>query len=136
MSMIGDTLCSPQNVVQLPPIHLTEPTLSIEIMVNNGPFVGKDGKHVTMNKIRDRLNEEKRANISLKIEEVEGREDAIRVCGRGELHLAVLLEAMRREDYEFTISKPKVILKEIDGATAGADGSGAHRSTSRIIQAL
>ena len=114
---IGDTLCSPTNVVQLPPIHLTEPTLSIEIMVNNGPFVGKDGKHVTMNKIRERLQQEKRANISLKIEEVTGREDAIRVCGRGELHLAVLLETMRRENYEFVISKPQVILKEINGTT-------------------
>lgn len=113
--MIGDTLCAPEQIVQLPPISLAEPTLSVEIMVNNGPFVGKDGKHVTMNKIRDRLQQERRANISLKIEEVEGREDAIRVCGRGELHLAVLLEAMRREEYEFTISKPKVILKTIDG---------------------
>ena len=112
---IGDSLCHPDKVVQLPPIALTEPTLSIEIMVNNGPFVGRDGKHVTMNKLRDRLNQEKRANISLKIEEIPSREDAIRVCGRGELHLAVLLEAMRREGYEFVISKPQVILKEEAG---------------------
>ncbi len=114
--MIGDTLCDPSHIVQLPPIHLAEPTLSIEMMVNNGPMVGKDGKHVTMNKIRDRLMLEKRANISLKIEEVEGRDDAVRVCGRGELHLAVLIEAMRRENYEFILSKPKVILKKVDGA--------------------
>ncbi len=113
--MIGDTLCDPSHVVQLPPITLAEPTLSIEMMVNNSPMVGKDGKHVTMNKIRDRLLLEKRANISLKIEEVEGADDAIRVCGRGELHLAVLIEAMRREEYEFTLSKPKVIIKKIDG---------------------
>lgn len=112
---IGDTLCSPENIVQLPPISLAEPTLSVEIMVNSGPFVGKDGKHVTMNKIRERLNQEKRANISLKIEEIAGREEAIRVCGRGELHLAVLIEAMRREGYEFVISKPQVILKETNG---------------------
>ena len=112
--MIGDTLCDPSHVVQLPPITLAEPTLSIEIMVNNGPFVGKDGKHVTMNKIRDRLLQEKRANISLKIEET-FRDDAARVSGRGELHLAVLLEAMRRENYEFTISKPQVIVKEVNG---------------------
>ncbi len=110
---IGDTLCDPANPVQLPPIHLAEPTLNIEVMVNNGPFVGKEGKHVTMNKIRDRLLQEKRANISLKIEQK--REDAMEVCGRGELHLAVLLEAMRREGYEFLISKPKVILRTIDG---------------------
>ncbi len=113
--MIGDTLCKKENVVRLPSIALSEPTVSVEMMVNNGPFVGKEGKHVTMNKIKDRLLKEKRANISLKIEEVEGKEDAMRVCGRGELHLAVLIEAMRREGYEFTISKPKVILKTIDG---------------------
>jgi len=112
---IGDTLCDPNQVVQLPPITLAEPTVSVEFMVNNGPFVGKDGKHVTMNKLRDRLQKEKRANISLKIEEIPGRDDAIRVCGRGELHLAVLIEAMRREGYEMTISKPKVITKEVDG---------------------
>jgi GTP-binding protein len=111
--MIGDTLCSADRVVQLPPIALAEPTLSIELMVNTSPFVGRDGKHVTMNKIRDRLRQERRANISLRIEE--HKEDAIRVCGRGELHLAVLIEAMRREDYEFAISKPQVILKEENG---------------------
>jgi GTP-binding protein len=110
---IGDTLCDPTNIVQLDPIHLAEPTLAIEVMVNNGPFVGKEGKHVTMNKIRDRLLQEKRANISLKIEQK--RDDSMEVCGRGELHLAVLLEAMRREGYEFLISKPKVIMKMIEG---------------------
>lgn len=112
---IGDTLCDPNKVVQLPPITLAEPTVSVEFMVNTSPFVGKDGKHVTMNKLRDRLQKEKRANISLKIEEIPGRDDAIRVCGRGELHLAVLIEAMRREGYEMAISKPKVITKEVDG---------------------
>ncbi|MBS0616505.1 MAG: translational GTPase TypA [Verrucomicrobia bacterium] len=111
--MIGDTLCDPTQVVQLPPINLSEPTLSIEISVNNGPFAGREGKHVTMNKIRDRLLQEKKANISLKIEMK--RDDSVEVCGRGELHLAVLLEAMRREGYEFIISKPRVILKTIDG---------------------
>lgn len=112
---IGDTLCAPEHVVQLPPIHIAEPTLSIEISVNTGPFVGKDGKHVTMNKIRERLMQEKRANISLKIEECSGRDDSIRVCGRGELHLAVLIEAMRRENFEFILSRPQVICQTIDG---------------------
>jgi GTP-binding protein len=110
--MIGDTLCDPNHIAQLPPIHLAEPTLAIEIMVNNGPFVGKEGKFVTMNKIRERLLQEKKANISLKIEQK--KEEAVEVAGRGELHLAVLLEAMRREGYEFLISKPKVILKTIN----------------------
>ncbi|MBP7073908.1 MAG: translational GTPase TypA [Rhabdochlamydiaceae bacterium] len=110
---IGDTICSPTQIIQLPPIHLAEPTLTIEVMVNNGPFVGRDGKNVTMNKIKDRLTQEKRANISLKIDM--SREEAIEVSGRGELHLAVLMEAMRREGYEFVISKPRVIIKDIDG---------------------
>lgn len=113
---IGDTLCHPDQVVQLPPITLAEPTVSVEFMVNTSPFVGRDGKHVTMNKLRERLQKERRANISLKIEEIPGRDDAIRVCGRGELHLAVLIEAMRREGYELAVSKPKVITKEVDGA--------------------
>lgn len=112
---IGDTLCNPHEIKQLPPITLGEPTLSIEIMVNSGPFVGRDGKHVTMNKIRERLQQERRANISLKIDEVASKEDSIRISGRGELHLAVLLETMRRENYEFVISKPQVILKESNG---------------------
>ena len=109
---IGNTLCDPDHIHQLPPIELGEPTVSVEFIVSNSPFVGKDGKHVTMNKIRERLEKERRANISLKIEELEGREDAIRVCGRGELHLAVLIEAMRREDFEFSISKPQVIIRD------------------------
>jgi GTP-binding protein len=112
---IGDTICDPNQILQLPPITLAEPTVSVEFMINTSPFVGRDGKHVTMNKLRERLMKEKRANISLKIEEIAGRDDAIRVCGRGELHLAVLIEAMRREGYEVAISKPKVITKEVDG---------------------
>ncbi|MCX6990678.1 MAG: translational GTPase TypA [Chlamydiae bacterium] len=113
--LIGDTLCDPTKIVQLPPIFLAEPTLSIEMSVNNGPLVGRDGKNITMNKIRDRLMQEKRANISLKIEESDNRDDSLRICGRGELHLAVLIEAMRREGYEFVISKPQVIIKKVDG---------------------
>ena len=112
--MIGDTLCDPNKVVVLPRIKLDEPTVSIDISVNNSPFVGKSGKHVTMNKLRDRLEKEKKANISLRIEDFPDL-DYVTVSGRGELHLAVLIEAMRRESFEFSISKPRVILKEIDG---------------------
>lgn len=111
---IGDTLCDPAKITRLPRIKLDEPTVSIDITVNNSPFVGKSGKHVTMNKIRDRLEREKRANISLRIEEQEDQ-DNITVSGRGELHLAVLIEAMRREGYEFSLSKPRVITKEENG---------------------
>ena len=113
--MIGDTLCDPNNIQQLPPITLSEPTLSVDIVVNSGPFAGQDGKHITMNKIRERLQREKKANISLKIDEDTEREDSVRVSGRGELQLAVLIEAMRREGYEFLVSKPQVIIKKIDG---------------------
>jgi len=112
---IGDTLCDPSNIIRLPRIKLDEPTVSIDITVNNSPFVGKSGKHVTMNKIRARLEKEKRANISLRIDLSETEQDKITVAGRGELHLAVLIEAMRRENYEFSLSKPRVVTKEIDG---------------------
>lgn len=110
--MIGDTLCDPNEIVHLPRIKLDEPTVSIDLTVNNSPFVGRSGKHVTMNKLKARLEKEKRSNISLRIEE---SDDSVTVAGRGELHLAVLIEAMRREHYEFSISKPKVIVKDIDG---------------------
>lgn len=111
---IGDTICDPKKIIHLPRIKLDEPTVSIDVTVNNSPFVGKSGKHVTMNKIRDRLEKEKRANISLRIED-EADQDKITVSGRGELHLAVLIEAMRRENYEFSISTPRVIIKEENG---------------------
>lgn len=113
--MIGDTLSDPANVIRLPRIKIDEPTISIDMTVNSSPFVGKSGKHVTMNKLRDRLAKEKRANISLRIENSSTDQDKITVAGRGELHLAVLIESMRREGYEFSVSKPKVIIKEIDG---------------------
>lgn len=112
---IGDTLTDPKKIVRLPRIKLDEPTVSVDLTVNNSPFVGRSGKHVTMNKIRARLEKEKKANISLRIEEDPGEVDKITVSGRGELHLSVLIEAMRREDYEFSVSKPRVIVKEING---------------------
>lgn len=113
---LGDTISQDGAVEPLPPIALDEPALSIEVRVNNGPLAGRDGKHVTFSKIKERLLKEKRSNISLIIEEVSGANEAMRVCGRGELHLSVLLEAMRREGFECTVSKPRVIIKEIDGA--------------------
>ena len=109
---IGDTLCDPNHIYQLPSIELGRSTLSIEISVNSSPFVGQDGDHITMNKIRTYLLQEKKSNISLNVEEIEGREDAIRVTGRGELHLSILIESMRRARYECLVLKPQVILKE------------------------
>jgi len=112
---VGDTLCDPNTITILPQIHLDEPTVSIDISVNTSPFVGRSGKHVTMNKIRERLEREKKANISLKISF--GDSDAITIAGRGELHLSVLIEALRREGYELSLSKPRVIFKEEQGQT-------------------
>ncbi len=112
---IGDTLCDASKIVRLPRIKLDEPTVSVDFMVNSSPFVGRSGKHVTMNKIRDRLAKEKRSNISLRIEDSKTEQDRITVAGRGELHLSVLMETMRREGYEFSVSKPQVVTKEVDG---------------------
>lgn len=111
---LGDSLCDPLNPVVLPKVQIDEPTVSINVMINSSPLVGQDGKHITFNKIKERLYKEKRSNISLQITEPEGQQEAITVSGRGELHLAVLIEAMRREGFELSISKPRVILKEID----------------------
>jgi GTP-binding protein len=114
-AMIGDSLCQLGHLVQMPPIHLDEPAVSIQVMINSGPLVGKDGKNVTFNKIRERMEKEKKSNISLRIEDSSERNETITVAGRGELHLSVLLESMRREGFEMTVSKPQVILKEIEG---------------------
>lgn len=114
---IGDGLCSPDSEAVFEPIDLDEPTVSIDIMVNSGPLSGKEGKFLTMSQIRQRLTKEKRANISLQIEldnTIDGVERA-KVSGRGELHLSVLIEAMRREGFELTFSKPVVLSKEING---------------------
>ncbi len=112
--IIGDTLCSPEKIVKLPRIKLEEPTVSIDICVNSSPFVGRSGKHVTINKIKERLEREKKANISLKID-LTSSQDKISVAGKGELHLAVLIEAMRRDNFEFSLMKPRVITKMIEG---------------------
>ncbi|HRW58428.1 MAG TPA: translational GTPase TypA [Chlamydiales bacterium] len=114
---IGDLFCNEKNTKTPSPISIEEPTLSIDIMVNSSPFAGRDGKNLTMNKIKDRLLHEKKSNVTLKIDLPEKEIDKITVSGRGELHLAILLEAMRREGYEITVSKPQVILKQIDGQT-------------------
>lgn len=111
---LGDTFCHPSAPKQLPAIQIDEPTISVDLSVNTSPFVGRGGKHVTINKLRERLDRERRANISLRIEN-DPQKDYITVAGRGELHLSVLIEAMRRDGFEFSVSKPKVIIKQIDG---------------------
>lgn len=116
-AMIGDTFCDPNHVVQLPPIHIAEPVVSIDIRVNSSPFVGRSGKHVTMHKLRERLEREQKMNISLTIDLSSADQEVITVAGRGELHLSVLIETMRREGYEMSIAKPRVIFKEENGTT-------------------
>ena len=111
---IGDTLCSPQCIEPLPFVKIDEPVLSMTFSVNDSPFAGKDGKYVTSRHLRDRLYRELDSNISLRVEDTDTTE-AFKVSGRGELHLSVLIENMRREGYEFQVSNPEVILKEIDG---------------------
>ena len=111
---IGDTLADPENPETLPTINIDEPTLSMMFMVNNGPFAGKEGQYVTSRHLRDRLMKEKETNVSLRIQETDSP-DTFEVCGRGELHLAILIETMRREGYEFSVGKPQVIYKNIKG---------------------
>ncbi|WP_352400741.1 translational GTPase TypA [Anaerotignum sp.] len=112
--MIGDTICSPEKPEALPFVKISEPTLSMNFAVNDSPFAGQDGKYVTSRQLRDRLFKELNTDVSLRVEDTESM-DCMRVSGRGELHLSILIETLRREGYEFQVSKPEVLLKEIDG---------------------
>jgi len=111
---IGETVCDTDKVEALPFVHIDEPTISMMFMVNNSPFAGKEGKFVTSRHLRARLFKEVETNVSMRVEETESA-DCFKVYGRGELHLSILIENMRREGYEFQVSRPKVIFKEIDG---------------------
>ncbi len=111
---IGDTICLKDHIEPLPPIHIERPTLSMNFLVNNGPFVGKSGKFLTSRHLRERLERELETNVGLLVEELPNS-DGFKVSGRGELHLSILLENMRREGYELCVSKPEVLLEERDG---------------------
>jgi GTP-binding protein len=114
---IGETLADPENPVALPPIQVEEPTVKMTFGVNTSPFAGKEGKWGTSRKLRDRLLDELRKNVALRVEETE-RPDIFIVSGRGELHLAILIETMRREGYEFQVSRPEAIFKQgVNGET-------------------
>ncbi len=111
---IGDTLCSPENPQPIPFQKISEPTLAMHFIVNDSPFAGQEGKYVTSRHLRDRLFRELNTDVSLRVEETDTTE-SFKVSGRGELHLSVLIENMRREGYEFAVSKPEVLYKEEDG---------------------
>ena len=114
---IGDTISSMDNPCALPRIMIDEPTVSMIFYVNNGPFAGREGKFLTTRHLRDRLEKEALRNVALKVNPMPDRADAFEVCGRGELQMAVLIETMRREGYEFMVSRPRVITKKSDGKT-------------------
>ena len=111
---IGDTICDPNKIEALPKIDIEEPTMSMNFLVNSSPFAGRSGKFLTNRHIKERLDRELETNVGLRVESLNGA-DGYKVSGRGELHLSVLLEEMRREGYELSVSKPVVLFKEIDG---------------------
>ena len=111
---IGDTVCAPDAVEPLPFVKISEPTVEMTFSVNNGPFAGKEGKFVTSRHLRERLNRELLKDVSLRVHDTDSTE-SFRVAGRGEMHLSILIETMRREGYEFMVGAPKVLYKEIDG---------------------
>ena len=113
---VGETVADAANPEALPILHIDEPTLQMTFLTNNSPFAGKEGKYVTSRNLQDRLMQELQTDVSLRVEPTDSP-DAFIVSGRGELHLAILIENMRRQGYEFQVSRPKVILKEIDGKT-------------------
>ncbi len=111
---VGETVADAQKPEALPLLHIDEPTLEMTFLTNNSPFAGREGKYVTARNLQDRLMQELHTDVSLKVEPTDSP-DAFRVMGRGELHLSILIETMRRQGYEFQVSRPKVILREIDG---------------------
>ena len=111
---ISDTLCDPEHVEALPPLTVDEPTVSMTFQVNTSPFAGQDGKFVTSRNIQERLDEELKHNVALRVEQGDDA-DKFKVSGRGELHLGILIENMRREGYELAVSRPEVVIHEVDG---------------------
>jgi Predicted membrane GTPase involved in stress response len=119
---IGDTFSSPELEGQaLPPLDIEEPTVSMFFLVNNGPFSGQEGQAITLRQLKARLQRELHVNVALRMEDL-GRPDGVKVSGRGELQLAILIEEMRREGMEFCVSEPEVITEEIGGGALRAHG--------------
>ncbi len=112
---IGDTICAASTPQPLPFVKISAPTMEMTFSINDSPFAGREGKFVTSRQIRDRLFRETLKDVSLRVSEIEGATDAFNVAGRGEMHLSILIETMRREGYEFQVSPPRVLFQEIDG---------------------
>src|SRR5581483_1448112 len=113
---VGHTFAATENPVALPPLSIDEPTLSMDFLVNDSPFAGKEGVFMTTRQIRERLEREQETNVGLRVEEV-GTTGVFKISGRGELHLSILIETMRREGFELAVSRPQVIYKEDNGQT-------------------
>lgn len=132
---ISDTLCDPTEVEALPPLSVDEPTVTMTFQVNNSPMAGQEGKFVTTRQIKERLDRELIHNVALKVEQIPTDPDKFRVSGRGELHLSVLIENMRREGFEMGVSRPEVIIREVDGVkeepyeSVTADVEAEHQGT-------
>ncbi len=112
---IGDTICAYANPEPLPFVQISAPTMEMTFSINDSPFAGREGKYVTSRQLRDRLFRETLKDVSLRVSEIEGAMDAFNVAGRGEMHLSILIETMRREGYEFQVSPPRVLYQEVDG---------------------
>src|SRR5690606_28113136 len=124
---ISDTVCAAGAVEALPPLSVDEPTVTMTFQVNTSPFAGQDGKFVTSRNIMERLKQELVHNVALRVEET-GDPDKFRVSGRGELHLGILIENMRREGFELAVSRPEVIMKTVDGVRMEPMRSEEHTS--------
>jgi GTP-binding protein len=123
---IGETISDPENHVRIPPIAIDEPTVSMIFGVNTSPMAGRDGQYVTSRNLRDRLDKELLGNVSLRVEDTDSPEQ-LKVIGRGELQLSILIEMMRREGYEVQVSRPDIVTKEIDGVRVEPCGRAHHR---------
>ncbi len=116
---IGNTICDPAAIIPIPFVKISEPTIEMTFSVNDSPFAGKEGKFVTSRQIRDRLYRELLKDVSLHVKDTDST-DSFRVLGRGEMHLSILIETMRREGYEFQVGAPKVLYQEIGAARSAS----------------
>ena len=131
---IGETIADGENPMAIPPIAIDEPTVSMIFGVNTSPVAGREGQYVTSRQLKDRLDRELLGNVSIRIEPTDSPEQ-MKVVGRGELQLSILIEMMRREGFELQVSRPDIVTKTIDGVAGGAGRGAGHRRAARITRA-